>query len=938
MSDEIDLNEGVIVSNDRAGNEVVSQDTVQSSDEVNESTKGEINDTKEMDASEDINGKEAVNGVPEVSSVENDLEQKMVGSQDQEEPTEIKESAGVDVDQQVDTFQDAQGTDGDENIDVEDGNSLHDITENTDNLNTDSAKTEVSESNQEEEDFKDAPMEQVEDIKNSNKDIEIKTDLNPEEQIPKIKVESDSSKDLDFVNKEKKLNENLNQSIDENSELSTSTATEKEDLNDQLSRKSSKEDGNSSGTENAPPALPPRSPTSLKSETSEADLDNRLESPGPPLPARKGSVKAVHNVPPPFKSEMESEDFRVKIALSHAKATPPAPPPRHNRSVSDTSNTAADINLIVNRFRKTSNNYQKFDETTKQNLQEGRNTLKTSYSELLKKFLPSSTTEKEEDNKEQEETVETVEKGVDDHIGTPDIDWEFWSEVVNDFATVTQENADKLESMITDGIPSEIRGIIWQLIANSKSKEYEDLYESLLKLESTEESIIRRDLKRTTFIPPEKVESLFNVIKVYSLFDTEVGYTQGMAFIVTPLLLNCDTEADAFGLLISLMKNYGLREFFLPGMPGLMLMLYQFDRLVEENSPLLYNYLGRQGIRSTMYATQWFLTFFAYKFPLCFVLRIFDIVFVEGVESILKFAVILMLKNEEEILNLKFDQLLDFLKTGLFSYYSTSAIAEREEKAYGSKQEERNSDVNDDESSREDLEENDNVSVLKTELSALNAVDSSDSTAKSVPNRKISDTTYDIDMFVHDAIEEVTITPITLKRYSAEYDEIHEIEQQKEQQYEHMRIKNHQLQKEVRKLEHDYTLLNREHITIANELIQSRLKIETILDEKNDMNLTVLDLKRQLAEEIRKQNLPNPDASLPSDLKFDLQQAMQRNEEVMTENMKLQDKVSDLEKIIEDLKNLKPTSPIIGTGDSKVTQTANAGWSGFKKVFTKPNQ
>ena len=39
----------------------------------------------------------------------------------------------------------------------------------------------------------------------------------------------------------------------------------------------------------------------------------------------------------------------------------------------------------------------------------------------------------------------------------------------------------------------------------------------------------------------------------------------------------------------------------------------QFDRLVEEILPVLHVHFLRQGIKSSMYCSQWFLTMFSYK-------------------------------------------------------------------------------------------------------------------------------------------------------------------------------------------------------------------------------------------------------------------------------------------------------------------------------------
>lgn len=655
---------------------------------------------------------------------------------------------------------------------------------------------------------------------------------------------------------------------------------------------------------------PPSTPR-VEHETTPAASQSPIS---PPLPPRRSKNQLQRAVPPPLAEEMQSEDFRRNLALANA----PSPPPKQSEvNKVKQLDSAAEINLIVNRFRQTSHHYQRQDEASRENLERGKDFLKSSYSTFLESLEPNSTATKKITIEDHEDISTEAAELQEDEIELIKVDWAFWTQVVNDFPSVASY-PEKLEQKITDGIPPQIRGIIWQLIANSKSKEFEDIYKTLLPSASPHEVVIRRDLKRTKYIPEDKIEDLFNIMKVYSVYDPDVGYTQGMAFIATPLLLNCESEAEAFGLLIRLMKSYGLRELFLPDMPGLMLLLYQFDRLFEENSPQLYNHLTRQGVRSSMYATQWFLTFFAYKFPLGFVLRIYDIVFVEGIESILRFAVNLMLKNEKFLVELNFDKLLDFLKNQLFGYYLKDSIEERN-------REKELEQYADDDGHPDSSDAN---SVLKKKLTSTSQLIAE----KGESSTAISDEDYDIEMFVHDAMNDVHVTPISLKRYAAEYDEIHEIEQQKEAQYESNRIKNHQLQKEVRKLEHDYTLLNREHIEIANELIKNRLKIETLIDENNDQKLSILDLKRRLEEEIRKQELPNPDSSIPSDLKQDLNRTIKRNAEVMSDNLKLQDKVGEQERIIAELRSANRAGVAATFQPSLKPPLAN-GWSGLKKVF-----
>ncbi|EHN00019.1 Gyp5p [Saccharomyces cerevisiae x Saccharomyces kudriavzevii VIN7] len=640
------------------------------------------------------------------------------------------------------------------------------------------------------------------------------------------------------------------------------------------------------------PPIPMSIPNGMGENSGQEEVSRASISTSPPLPPRQNVAVSTSSkmpsrgklreepsqkknaVPPPLDEEMKSEKFRKNLEETRKNS--------HHRVCLTSSkavqlDSTAEINLIASRYRKTSIHLNKEGEETRESLQEGQSFLKSTYTSFL-------------ENLPEYDEVEHVNEGEREIYK---IDWSFWTQVVNDFATVASNEPEKLEAHVTNGIPPQIRGILWQLMANSKSREMEDIYETLLDTECLHEATIRRDLRRTKFVGEDKMESLFKVIKVYSVYDPDVGYTQGMAFIAAPLLMNCENEAESFGLMVGLMKNYGLRELFLPGMPGLMLMLYQFDRLLEEHSPNLYNRLIREGISSTMYATQWFLTVFAYKFPLEFVLRIFDIVFVEGIEVLLKFAVNIMLKNEESLVKLRFDELLEFLKDELFNYYLVG--------------------------------NHDNSSVAQKELPE----------GAPLKGDEASSLSYNVDLFVHDAMRGVYITPLTLRRYRGEYIEIHEKEQKKENHYESLRIQNHQLQREAQKLEHDYSILNEENISAANELIENRLNMEMLLDEKNDLTNTIADIKNQIDEEIREQNLPNPDASLPrADLKEDLERTVSRNNEVMRENGQLEERISQLQAEIDELMSInKEQASTASLLESGARGKGKKGWTGFKKVF-----
>lgn len=102
---------------------------------------------------------------------------------------------------------------------------------------------------------------------------------------------------------------------------------------------------------------------------------------------------------------------------------------------------------------------------------------------------------------------------------------------------------DDLRSHLAHGgIPSPIRGYVWQIISKSRDLDVIE-YNELLKKTSSFEKQIQRDLTRTFpnysyFMNENGRQALFRVAKAYSLFDQEVGYCQGLAFIIGCLLIH----------------------------------------------------------------------------------------------------------------------------------------------------------------------------------------------------------------------------------------------------------------------------------------------------------------------------------------------------------------------------------------------------------------
>lgn len=76
-------------------------------------------------------------------------------------------------------------------------------------------------------------------------------------------------------------------------------------------------------------------------------------------------------------------------------------------------------------------------------------------------------------------TVSGVNAGISS-ISEVQVDWDLWQSVVYEGPTaVARTSAEELNRAIATGIPNAIRGVIWQVLANSKNEELELVYREL---------------------------------------------------------------------------------------------------------------------------------------------------------------------------------------------------------------------------------------------------------------------------------------------------------------------------------------------------------------------------------------------------------------------------------------------------------------------------
>ncbi|XP_053683418.1 rab GTPase-activating protein 1-like isoform X2 [Sabethes cyaneus] len=248
-----------------------------------------------------------------------------------------------------------------------------------------------------------------------------------------------------------------------------------------------------------------------------------------------------------------------------------------------------------------------------------------------------------------------------------------WNEILLEW---DRDNLDKrprnLAHLVRCGIPDILRGTIWQKLANVENKtEMIDSYRLLITKETSCENVIQRDINRT--FPAHKFfkesggmgqDSLYKVSKAYAVYDTEVGYCQGLSFIAASLLLHMPEE-EAFCVLVALMYNYGLRDMYKLGFESLYLRLYQLNRLMKDHLPDLYEHFYNTGVESHMFASQWFLSLFTARFPLYFVFYILDVFLLDGMTVLFQVALTLLSVCKKDLLELDFEGILKYFRVTL---------------------------------------------------------------------------------------------------------------------------------------------------------------------------------------------------------------------------------------------------------------------------------
>ncbi|CAH1990046.1 unnamed protein product [Acanthoscelides obtectus] len=253
-----------------------------------------------------------------------------------------------------------------------------------------------------------------------------------------------------------------------------------------------------------------------------------------------------------------------------------------------------------------------------------------------------------------------------------------WLKMIKNWdSTHTKE---KLASRVYKGIPNSLRSDVWcKLLQIEKIKnENKGKYAEMMKLArkySTDARQIDSDVNRQFREHLHYRErysikqlSLFNVLTAYAMYNSEVGYCQGMSGLAGVLLMYMDEE-DAFWAVHVLLTDpkYAMHGLYKEGFPKLTRFLAHHDKILMKLLPKIKKHFDRHGLDAILYSLKWFFVCFIERVPFSLCLRIWDIYLLDGERVITAMAYTILKLHKRNLLKLNdMDSIVNYIQVKLY--------------------------------------------------------------------------------------------------------------------------------------------------------------------------------------------------------------------------------------------------------------------------------
>ena len=167
---------------------------------------------------------------------------------------------------------------------------------------------------------------------------------------------------------------------------------------------------------------------------------------------------------------------------------------------------------------------------------------------------------------------------------------------------------------------------------------------------------INKDLNRTFYTEKFKYDNgkimLNNILLATAFIRPEIGYCQGMNFIVGALINFIDNEEKCFWIFLYFIDNIELKMLYLQNVPDYLIKLYQLNYYIKENYPKLLPHLKINQINPDIFFSKWILTIFSNFLPFETLYNVWDLFILDKWKAIFKFSIIIVHYMKEKLMNL----------------------------------------------------------------------------------------------------------------------------------------------------------------------------------------------------------------------------------------------------------------------------------------------
>eukprot|EP00475_Leptophrys_vorax_P010300 TRINITY_DN16931_c0_g1_i2.p1 TRINITY_DN16931_c0_g1~~TRINITY_DN16931_c0_g1_i2.p1 ORF type:complete len:381 (-),score=97.08 TRINITY_DN16931_c0_g1_i2:33-1133(-) len=223
----------------------------------------------------------------------------------------------------------------------------------------------------------------------------------------------------------------------------------------------------------------------------------------------------------------------------------------------------------------------------------------------------------------------------------------------------SEKNSKKTRRALWYGIPSSIRGQVWQLIIGNECKITKELFAILCARgkdlateqqskrssspgvtheEKNEEKtnsdksvhLIMLDLPRTfpdlMFFHEEGPlrDPLKELLCAYVAYRPDVGYVQGMSYLAAMLLLNLSSVEEAFIAFANILNEELYFSLYRMELKTMQKHVEMYNEIFEKQLPKLFKKFHELGINADMYLYEWMITIFSRSLSLDVASRIWD--------------------------------------------------------------------------------------------------------------------------------------------------------------------------------------------------------------------------------------------------------------------------------------------------------------------------